>query len=323
MSAAPEANPRTVCAVCDGDSFSPVLVGVRDTRFGVEAAYDIVRCDACGLEQTMPRPTADELKDLYAKHYNFGGSKDGLYTRLRAKLLSGPLYRAFLAIDGDISFEAWRPPAPDRNRLLDVGCNEGRKMVAYRGNGFRADGLEFNPVAAAAARDKGFEVHEADLADFDPPHRYDVIVISQVLEHALDPDAMLRDIHRLLAPGGQVWISCPNARSWFRGVFGKMWINWHVPFHITHFRAQDVADALGRTGFAARPVRTQTPAIWVTQSTVAALFARPPKPLRALRNPLLVMGLMGLWRGLLFPWLCLAGLTGHGDCLIAVGEKKG
>ena len=42
--------------------------------------------------------------------------------------------------------------------LLDVGCNEGRGLTMYAGNGFQAEGLELNRVAADAARQKGFVV---------------------------------------------------------------------------------------------------------------------------------------------------------------------
>ena len=45
---------------------------------------------------------------------------------------------------------------------------------------------------------------------------YDVAVLSNVLEHALDPAVMLCDVARILKPGGEVWISCPNAASWLR-----------------------------------------------------------------------------------------------------------
>lgn len=304
------------CLRCGHGEAALVLDRVRDTRFGVDGAWDIVRCTACGLEHTAPRPDGPELGRLYAAHYNFGGSDEGAYSRLRRRLLTSPLYRLFLAIDGDIAFEAAAPPAPGRTRLLDVGCNEGRKMLLYRRNGFAPEGLEVNPVAAGAARALGFPVQVGDLADVTDDGGFDVIVMSQVIEHVLDLDATLAQCRRLLRPDGALWLSCPNALSWFRGAFGRSWINWHVPFHITHLRAEALRAVLKRNGFAVEGVRTETPALWFAQSAIAALFARPPKPARALRNPLLVIALMGLARGLLFPWLVLANAFGRGDCLV-------
>ncbi|MEZ5668134.1 MAG: class I SAM-dependent methyltransferase [Alphaproteobacteria bacterium] len=304
------------CLRCGHTAAARVLDGVPDARFGVPGAWDIVRCGACGLDHTAPRPTGPQLGALYAQYYNFGGSDEGAYSRLRRRFLTSGLYRLFLAIDGDIAFEAAKPPAPDRTRLLDVGCNEGRKLLLYRRNGFAAEGLEVNAVAAAAARRLGFTVHEGDIADLVDPQGFDVLVMSQVIEHVLDLDAALGHCRRLLRPGGALWLSCPNARSWFRALFGRRWINWHVPFHITHLRGRDLSAVLERNGFVVETVRTETPALWVAQSVIAALFARPPRPTRAFRNPLLVIGLMGLARGLLFPLPMLANALGRGDCLV-------
>lgn len=312
-----------LCLRCGHDAATLVLDRVCDTRFGVDGAWSIVQCDTCGLEHTAPRPTGPELGELYAKHYNFGGSRDSAYSRMRSRFLNSPLYKLFLAIDGDIAFEAALPPAAGKTRLLDVGCNEGRKMMLYRGNGFAAEGLEVNPVAADAARALGFPVHVGDLADIAEDGGFDVIVMGQVIEHVLDLDETLAQCRRLLGPGGSLWLSCPNAKSWLRGAFGRAWINWHIPFHITHLRAEDLSDLLARNGFSVQDIRSETPALWFAQSMISALFARPPRPTRAFRNPLLLIGLMGLARGLLFPWLMLANATGHGDCLVSRSRKTG
>ena len=295
-----------------------MLVGVTDTRFGVPGAFTIARCAACGLEQTLPRPSQAALIALYENHYNFTGSTGRSYLRLRRLLHSPALYRLWLALDGDISFHRRR----GAGRLLDVGCNEGRGLAFYRANGFDAEGLEANPVAAAAARRAGFTVHGDDLADFRPAASYDVVVLSNVLEHFLAPRAALADIRRLLRPGGEVWISCPNAASWLRALAGRAWINWHVPFHIVHFREPRLQALLAEAGFDRVEARQITPALWVAQSVIARVFARPGRTTRALRNPLLVAGLMVLSRLLLFPLLWLGNRLGRGDCLIVVAARR-
>ena len=94
----------------------------------------------------------------------------------------------------------------------------------------RMNALGFVAVLTRVLRQRATE-----LAAFRPAERYDVVVLSNVLEHFLDPKAALADIARILRPGGELWISCPNARSWLRALCGRAWINWHVPFHIVHF----------------------------------------------------------------------------------------
>jgi 2-polyprenyl-3-methyl-5-hydroxy-6-metoxy-1,4-benzoquinol methylase len=300
------------CLACGG-VLACEIAQLHDTRFGIPQPYGIGRCRHCDLLQTVPRPSAAELERLYAKHYNFGGESGTLYTRLRQRFLASSLYRLWLALDGDISFHA----RPGRGALLDIGCNEGRGLPLYAANGFAiVDGLETNPVAAAAARQKGFAVHELPPAQFRPAQPYDVVVLSNVLEHALDPAAMLREVARLLKPGGAVWISCPNARSWLAELFGTSWINWHVPFHICHFSPATLAATLARAGFTVERSEQATPALWVAHTLIAAAAAQPGRPTRLLRQPILVMALMAISRGLLFPALWLGNRLGRGDCLM-------
>ena len=265
----------------------------------------------------FPVPAAGQLKNLYERYYNFSGERATFYIALREWFLSSVLYRLWIRLDGDISFHARQ----GSGRLLDIGCNEGRTLKNYRRNGFRAEGTELNETAAAVARAAGFTVFTGQLDDFTPSAPYDVAVLSNVLEHALDPKAMLLEARRLLNRDGEVWISCPNSQSWLRSVFGRWWINWHVPFHITHFSALTLQHLLKDSGFRQIEIRQITPALWVASSIIARLFARHGKPTRQLRNPFLIFGLVLACRALLFPLLYWGNRTGRGDCLVAVGTK--
>ena len=228
--ARPATAAQSGCIVCSG----PTEISVRelfDTRFGIDSSFDVWRCRQCGLEQLFPAPHAAQLKSLYERFYNFSGERGTLYTTLRELFFASFLYRLWIRLDGDISFHTSR----GTGRLLDIGCNEGRTLKNYARNGFAAEGAELNEHAAELARAAGFRVFCGPLEDYDPSAPYDIAVLSNVLEHALDPRAMLESVRRLLKRGGQVWISCPNRESWLRSVFGRRWIHWHVPFHISHF----------------------------------------------------------------------------------------
>jgi SAM-dependent methyltransferase len=307
---------NVACLLCGGETRA-VLEGVRDTRFGVSGTWTIRRCGRCALEQTSPVPSATELKALYERHYNFPSLDEGsarAYAARRERFLMSPLYRLMLTVDGDISFHGER----GSGRLLDIGCNEGRGLTLYRRNGFEAEGLELNAHAAATARARGFTVHEVDLHDFRPAEAFDRAVLSNVLEHALDPRLMLSDVHRILKPGGEVWISLPNSRSWLRRLFGRWWINWHVPFHITHFSNDRLRSLLAETGFAVVAGRQVTPALWVAQSVIARVF---PGRIEKLRSTAEIAVLMLIARGLLFPLLWAGNVLGAGDCLVVKARR--
>ena len=299
------------CALCAGPA--EVLVdGVQDTRLGVPGQWDIVRCRDCGFEQTSPRASEAELTGLYETYYNHGGEPGTRYATLRERFFQSPLYRLMLWLDGDISFHTERGGG---RRLLDIGCNEGRNLEFYRRAGFAAEGQEINSVAAQTARDRRFVVHTQPLAQL-PPSAYDRIVMSQVLEHVLDPVDTLRECRRLLAADGEIWISVPNARSWQRHVFGRRWINWHVPFHVSHFAADSLADVLQRAGFSVIGIKNASPAAWMAQSIIASIRRKPRG-----RSALLLGGFMLAAYGLL-PLLWLGNGAGRGDCLIVKARRS-
>jgi len=304
------------CIVC-GSRVIVELQGLFDTRFGIEGAWNIYRCTCCEIEQTVPTPLPEELKKLYETFYNFGGEKGTTYTGFRKYFFSSHFYRVWLAIDGDISFHSIK----GSGRLLDMGCNEGRGLKIYQQNGYNAEGLELNERAAGEARKHGFSVYTDLLEEFRPEEPYDVVVLSNVLEHSLNPKDMLFHVARILKPGGQVWISCPNSQSWLRYFFGRYWINWHVPFHITHFSRHTLTGLLEKTGFKIQKLRQESPSLWAAHSLIVRLFAKPGRPTKQLRNPLLVATLMLVVRALFFPVLWLGNRLDRGDCLVTVAQK--
>jgi SAM-dependent methyltransferase len=304
------------CLLCNG-ALKKSVGDLIDTRFGIEGTYEVWCCRDCGLEQIFPVPTPAELGRLYESYYNFGGERGTSYTRLREWFFSSWFYRMWIFLDGDISFHGRK----GAGRLLDAGCNEGRGLRFYARSGFQVEGLELNPTAAAVARESGFTVHAGDTTDFIAPAPYDVIVLSNVLEHAPDPKKVLLNLRRNLRPAGELWISCPNSRSWLRKAFGRSWINWHVPFHISQFSAQTVRALLEQTGFTGIEIRQATPALWVVMSIIASIFAKEGQPTRELRNPILVIALLFLVRFAAFPVLWFQNRRGRGDCLLVTARK--
>lgn len=304
------------CILCGGQ-LTECKSQLFDTRFGVDGAYEVRRCLQCDLEQLSPVPTPKELKILYESHYNFGGERGTIYTKLREWFFSSFLYRLWIQLDGDGAFHGRK----GTGCLLDVGCNEGRGLRIYARNGFRAEGLDLNEKAVAVAKEAGFTVYTCNLTDFEPTTPYDVVVLSNVLEHSPDPRQMLLDVHRHLSRGGQAWISCPNNRSWLRQVFGSSWINWHAPFHIAHFSAVTLRKLLRETGFETLEVRQISPAHWVAGSLIAKMFAKRGRPTRQLRNPILVLALLGIARFVFFPVLWFGNRAGYGDCLLVTAIK--
>ncbi len=106
----------------------------------------------------------------------------------------------------------------DTKRLLDVGCGKGVLGAAAKAAGAaEVHGIELMVEIAAVAAERLDHVWsgavEAALP-LVPDGHYDCIVIADVLEHLLDPLAVLRTLSDKLAPGGVIVASIPNVQNW-------------------------------------------------------------------------------------------------------------
>jgi 2-polyprenyl-3-methyl-5-hydroxy-6-metoxy-1,4-benzoquinol methylase len=116
-------------------------------------------------------------------------------------------------------------------RVLDVGCGAGffggalKQMSAGR----EVWGIEINPTAAGEAKDKIDKVLVGDVESVMkglPEGYFDCAVFNDVLEHLVDPEAVLRELKRHLTPDGTVVCSIPNVRYFpvlFRLILRKEW----------------------------------------------------------------------------------------------------
>jgi len=100
-------------------------------------------------------------------------------------------------------------------RVLDVGCGDGELMAALRdGKGVDARGLEISPSNVAAAVGRGLSVvqgdADTDLAEY-PAASFDYAILSQTLQTARAPDAVLDQLLRI---GRRAFVSFPNFAHW-------------------------------------------------------------------------------------------------------------
>ncbi|MGH2655660.1 MAG: glycosyltransferase [Actinomycetota bacterium] len=100
-------------------------------------------------------------------------------------------------------------------KVLEVGCSTGFMTKILQERGCWVTGLEIDPVAAQRAARYSERMIVADIEAIDfahlfPDERFDVILFGDVLEHLVDPLAVLRHSASILAPEGAVLASIPN-----------------------------------------------------------------------------------------------------------------
>lgn len=150
-------------------------------------------------------------------------SKEGYFSHLRHDLLA--------LID-------WTP-----QRVLSVGCGEGRTEAELVQRGAKVFAIELNPSAAASASSRGISVVVGSvdemLAGFEGD-QFDLIILADVLEHLPRAGLVLEDCAKKLVAGGRVVISVPNFRN--IEVFLRLAFQGRLPeepsgvFDMTHVR---------------------------------------------------------------------------------------
>ena len=128
--------------------------------------------------------------------------------------------------------------------IVDLGCGDGSALaVAARHNpGHRFAGIDWSGDALRRAHALDLTVLRAAVTAPGLPvadGAADVVIMSELIEHLVDPDGAIAEVRRVLRPGGSLLLSTPNLAAWYnrgllavgiqpvfsevslRGVFGR------------------------------------------------------------------------------------------------------
>lgn len=214
------------CAICDRNDTVP-----HKTFNG----FKIVRCRHDGLMFVSPRPT--DVGAFYTEQYYKGdisGYKD--YEAFSEEYAPHWIRR----LDLMATVQTGR-------RVLDVGCATGAFLALAREHGWETSGIELSEWAAARARDKGLNVLQGSLPDDRlPGEAYDVVTIFDCIEHVFDPEAVLRDIRRVIAPEGNL-ILTTGALVHEDPDLVSQW--YFPPWHLFYFSEETIRALLAKCGF--------------------------------------------------------------------------
>ena len=95
--------------------------------------------------------------------------------------------------------------------ILDCACGDGVGLRVFKELGFKiVAGVEYDEEKADKASETGCPVYNYDFHNLTPLlFTYDVVYSSHSLEHALYPDIVLREFHRVLEPNGVLFLVLP------------------------------------------------------------------------------------------------------------------
>jgi SAM-dependent methyltransferase len=216
----------------------------------------LVRCASCGFGQPEALPTLPKYFDrMYDQQWSpawVEGEFGATYKDL--------IFRGIL---DELAFRV----LPDRRRLLDVGAHAGRFMHLAQGRGWTVEGIELNPRTAAYAEARtGAAVHRVNAHTLSlNGHRYDAVVLTDVLEHIPEPKRLLAALAGLLEPGGVIAVKVPNGsaqlikeRCLARLTSHRVSLAENL-VHVNQFTPCSLKLALERAGFQRSGVRAAAP----------------------------------------------------------------
>ena len=116
------------------------------------------------------------------------------------------------------------------SRILDVGCGAGGLLLKLQREGFRSL-LGADPfIEADIDYGNGVRILKRGVGELQG--QFDFVMLHHSFEHMPDPAAALKQLARLVAPGGTLLLRIPVADSWARQHYGLNWMAWDAPRHL-------------------------------------------------------------------------------------------
>jgi SAM-dependent methyltransferase len=234
----------TACRAC-GEATFAARHDAPETMYGTGEVFAYGECGRCGSLTLLDLP--DDLAPYYPDTYLSMTVDPAALDPVRLAVISvlarsivrfpgsAPCWRRLLPLRqartlAVILESVARTPSPRPRRVLDVGSGSGMVPLAVsRSGSVEVLGIDpFGPGDRPLGRHAQLRTTTLDQVD----GAYDLVMLHHSLEHMPDPLASLRDVRRVLAPGGIALVRVPTASSAAWREYGTDWIQLDPPRHV-------------------------------------------------------------------------------------------
>lgn len=220
------------CILCDTSDFS--IIHRKEH-------WQYLRCLNCGLVSLYPKPTAQVLRRNY---------KDYLPVHPKEIEKWQTMIKPVVVKSANV-IDSWVKTGT--GRLLDIGCGYGFFLQEMKSRGWEVEGIEISKVGRQYAREKwAIPVYSRPLEDLAlTESSFDVVTLFYVVEHVLDPITLLREVNRVLKPGGLVLLRWPHSTPIVKilGSLSNRLDIYHTPYHLYDFSPETIEKLLVLSGF--------------------------------------------------------------------------
>lgn len=236
------------CPACGETKLLPFLT-TKDYTVS-KKTFKIVRCDACKLLLTNPRPSATEAGPYYKSenYISHSDTQEGIINKLYHIVRNFTLKQKTRWIEKEKTGNL---------QLLDIGCGNGHFLHACQKAGWKISGMELDPVTAARAESMlGIDIYSS-IKEISKDEKFDLISLWHVLEHVYELDDYFKFFASQITQKGVLILALPNAASFDAHYFKDCWAAYDVPRHIYHFEPNTITFLAKKYGFKLKSKRGQ------------------------------------------------------------------
>lgn len=229
------------CPLCEGTELLDLLEGNCSQHPLYQSAFPRTilwrGCERCGHVFTEGYFT-DEAQGLLLSRSN--PSQRAGAEGERQRPISGRIVSRVAQVRGELG-----------GRWLDVGFGDGSLLTTAEEFGYDAVGLDLRQDTVDALAKLGYDARCGKLEELQDADGFDVVSLADSLEHMPFPAEVMGHVHRLLRPGGVVFLSMPNLDSYVWKQLDATGSNpyWGELEHYHNFSREHLYWLLRRTGF--------------------------------------------------------------------------
>ena len=246
------------CKVCFADgTHKEFLVVERLLGLGHEFRY--MQCGACRCLQIIQAPQNLHIYypggyySLHMKKWSFPFAQRLLTSRNMAAMSIGggilgrllnTIKKSSVLPQAFVTYMSGREFST-KTRILDVGCGDGTFLKHLSGIGFKSL-LGIDPILERSSEPTdGLRLSQQELSETDG--EWDVIVFNHSFEHMEQPETVLKNVQRLLAPDGVCMIRIPVVPCYAWSRYRSNWVQLDAPRHLFIHSEQSMAVLAHRT----------------------------------------------------------------------------